>query len=199
MPNEQKIRQIVRDEILRNQNSSRFGVNSIPNHAHTGTDSSSRIKAEDIIPSTSVTGSITFSSVQEYTIQLNASFTPRNIQAYGVVTGTDGGAVRCLSVGSAQLTPTFYLQPGSSNFVVTGDIQYPFNGKPAQSSAYISMERGSNNDFYALVSEDHIVSIFFNGTIWARATVTGFSKTAITIDVPNLESGWSIIMNYVIS
>lgn len=38
---DQKIRQIVRDEITRSTNGTRFGVQSIPFHTHNGTDSPS--------------------------------------------------------------------------------------------------------------------------------------------------------------
>lgn len=38
---DQKIRQIVRDELTRNNNGARFGVNNIPFHTHNGIDSPS--------------------------------------------------------------------------------------------------------------------------------------------------------------
>lgn len=194
---EQRIRKIVQDELRRSQGAGRFGINQIPFHTHDGTNSQ-QIKAENIIPSTSVTGSITFAQATTYRIGLNASFTPRNIQTYGIVTGTDGGVVRVITIGSAQLTPTFYLQPNDDTSVVTGNLQFPFNGKPAQSSCYLSVERGGTSDFYAQVSEDHIVSVAYSG-VKARATVMGYSRNEVFIDVPFLESGWEIILNFVIT
>jgi len=204
---DQKIRQIVRDELNRRDASSRFALKSIPNHTHNGVDSLP-IQANNIIPSSSVTGSLTLSAVQEYTIQLNASFTPQSILAYGIATGDSGAtAWRVISIGSAQLTPTFYLQDPTDaatpdNYVITGELQFPFRGKPAQSSVFHSTRRGSNTTFYAGNSEDHIVSIFDGLTesdIQARVTVTGFSKTSITLDVPILEAGWEVILNFVIT
>lgn len=194
---DKRIRQIVQEELQRSNNAKRFSVNNIPFHTHDGINSP-QIKEESVIPSTSVTGSITFAQATTYRIGLNASFTPRTIQTYGIVTGTDGGAVRVITVGSAQLTPTFYLQPNDSTSVVTGNLQFPFNGKPAQSSCYLSVERGGTSDFYAQVSEDHIVSVAYSG-IKARATVMGYSRNEVFIDVPFLETGWEIILNFVIT
>jgi len=110
-----------------------------------------------------------------------------------------------LSIGSAQLTPTFYFQPQTDTSVITGDIQYPFQDKPAQSSSYLSITRGSTaNNTFAGVSEDHILSVGFpnpssEADIKARVTVVDFSRTAITLDVPYLASGWEIILNFVVS
>lgn len=211
---EQRIRRIVQDEIRKNSGKSRFGLQTIPYHVHDGVDSQ-QIQQNNILPSSSITGSITFARETTYTIRLNASFTPRNILAYGVVTGTyDPGTgalqTRILSVGSAQLTPTFYLidptpDGTADNYVVTSNKQYPFNGKPAQSSSYINVTRGSTaNNTFAGVSEDHLLSVVFpdptsEDDIRARVTVTDFSKTAITLEVPYLDDGWEITLNYVIT
>ncbi len=211
---EQKIRRIIRDEIARTNQSSRFNLESISNHAHTGTDSSPRIRQEDVIPSTSVVGSIEFSQQTTYTINLNASFTPSNVLAYGVVTGTyNGNAIRALTTGSAQLTPTFYLQPATDTSVVVGGPQYPFPTQqpdgssptvPAQSSSYISVSRGSDSDLFAGISEDHIVDLVYPNPssvddIRARVTVLGFSRNSIIVSVPYLENGWTIFLNFVIT
>lgn len=197
----EKIRQIVREEISRSNNSSRFQLNTIPNHTHNGIDSLP-IKAENIIPSTSITGFVSFAQTTTYTINLNSSFTPKMITTYGIVTGTYGGnQTRVMTYGTALLTPTFYLQANTDTVVDTGTLQFPFNDKPAQSSSFISVTRGGTSDFYAGVSEDHICSVNFptTGTIQARATVVGFSRTAITIDIPTLSSGWEITLNFVIT
>lgn len=201
---------MVRDEIRKEQNSSRFsGVSSIPNHDHDGKNSQP-IKAENVIPNTSVTGYVSFASETTYTLNLNSSFTPKMLTAYGIVTGTySGRAVRGMSFGTALLTPSFYFQKDNERSVQTGHIQFPFkaegdtssSGKPAQSSSFFSANRGSNSEFYAGVSEDHIVSINFPtaSTIQARVTVVSFSKTAIIINVPVLTPGWEVTLNFVIS
>lgn len=204
---EQKIRRIIREEIARDHNSSRYRVNAIPNHQHDGVDSL-KIKADNIVPSVSVSGRIEFAQTARYTINLNSSFTPSSILAYGnVFDSATSPTVRCLSIGSANLTPSFYLQPDTATTVVTGNIQYPFPTElfdgtfaevPLQSSTYLATGTGSPN-FRASSSEGHIVSIEYGGTIHARVTVIGYSKNAIILDVPYLTSGWSIIVNYVIT
>lgn len=199
---DKQIRRIVQDEMRRGASKSRFGLQMPQNHAHTGIDGSPQIKQSDVVPSTSVTGFISFADTTTYTINLNASFTPRQILAYGIVTGEySANQTRIMSIGTAQLTPTFYLQAETTRSVVTGNLQYPFQGKPAQSSSYINVTRGGTANFFAGVSEDHLLSVAFPTTanILARVTVTDFSKTAITLDVPYLESGWEITLNFVIS
>jgi hypothetical protein len=149
----------------------------------------------------SVSGNITFSQVATYTINLNSSFTPSNIQAYGNIIGTTGQ--RYFSVGSANLSPSFYLQPGTNTSVITGTIQYPFidpvlkTTVPLQSSAYFGAE-SAGGAMHTLSGEGHIVNVFYT-TAHARATVTSFSKSKIEIVVSNLDAGWEINMNYVIT
>jgi hypothetical protein len=207
---ESRIRQIVQDELRRSSDKARFKLNTIPNHIHNGKDSP-LIKAENIVPSTSIVGNVEMASVSTYTVNLNSSFTPKTILAYGTITGTySGQATRILTIGSAQLSPTFYLQPETTRTVVTGNIQYPFPTEqpdgstpsvPAQSSSYISVTRGGTSNFYAGSSEDHIVSVAFPSTseIKARATITDFSRDKVVINVPYLDSGWSIFLTLVIS
>jgi hypothetical protein len=283
MLDENKIRQIVQQELQRSNNASRFSVNSIPQHTHDGINSP-KIKAENIIPAVSVSGNITFAREDTYTIYLNSSFTPSRIQLYGLaysVTGTltftaaspetvtigtvyeietsagvptgqfvtittaginvtsivttgtattpastgnlnkvagtgsgssniaytaitDGTALgaRCQIVGSANLGPSFFLQPDSTSSVIIGDIQYPFFDPilkvtvPLQSNSYIWVQ--SPNIFKALAGEFHIVNVEA-GTIYARATVTEFSKDKVVIVVSDLETDWKIQANIVIT
>lgn len=202
MLTEQQVRKIVQQEIYRANNASRFnGITAIVDHHHNGVDAP-KILAENVVPSTSITGFVSFAQTTTYTINLNASFTPKMITAYGIVTGSYAGQqTRVMTYGTALLTPSFYLQADTTTVVNTGTLQFPFNGKPAQSSSFISVTRGGTSNFYAGVSEDHIVSINFPTTndIQARATVVDFSRSAITIDIPNLTSGWEITLNFVIS
>lgn len=191
----------MQQEIQRSNSAARFSVNSIPFHTHDGVNSPV-IKEENVQPSTSITGFVSFAQATTYQINLNASFTPRTVQVNGIVTGAySGQQTRVLTVGSALLTPTLYLQRNTTTSVVTGNLQYPFNNKPAQSSSFLSVTRGGTSNFYAGVSEDHIVSVNFPSTsdIQARATIIDFSRTSITIDVPNLTSGWEITLNFIIS
>ena len=279
---EATVKRIVQEEIKRSQSGGRFGMNQIPFHTHDGVNSQ-KIKEENIIPSVSVSGNIEFAREDTYTIYLNSSFTPSNIQLYGVaysITGTltftadrpssvvagtiydvedssgvstgirvtvsttavgttsivttggllpppttgildrlvgsgDGSitytsvsdgttlGVRCQIIGSANLGPSFYLQPGSNSAVVTGNIQYPFidpvleTTVPLQSNSYIWTQ--SSNIFRALSGEFHIVNVQGGSTIYARATVTEFNKEKIVIVVSDLEPNWTIAANIVIT
>ena len=207
MPNEQKLRQMMREEIAKANASSRFQYGSIPHHTHNGTDSL-QIKDSNIIPSTSVVGTLTVASATTHVINLNAEFTPRSIQVNGIFTGTySGNAVRGQFIGNAQLTPTFYLTDNSTSGdtnVYEQKIQFPFNGKPAQQSSFLWTTRNATANFFAGVSSDHLVSVFYGldpstSDDTARVTVTDFSKTSITLDVPVLSSGWTLYLNFTIT
>lgn len=204
MPNidENKIRQIVRDEIARNKGASRFDVQNIPFHDHNGINSP-KVEAGDLIPSTSMSGNITFEQATTYTINLNSNFTPTRILVYGNVLGS--GSQRYFTFGSANLTPSFFLQPQSTTSVAPNNVQYPFIDPnldavvPLQSSAYFGAE-AAGGALHTLSSEGHVVNVAYPlNTIHARATVTAFSKNKITIVVSFLDAGWSINANYVIT
>lgn len=207
---ESRIRQIVQDEMRRNESAGRFGVKNIPYHTHNGVDSQN-IKADSVIPAASITGTITIDQATTYTLNLDASFTPQLVAVDGIMTGTSpvtGATARIHVVGSAFLTPSFYFeenrpdsQPVANTVVDTLDLQFPFNGKPAQESSFLWVAKnGSANEAYAGVSRDHIVSVFYGtdpstSDDIARVTLTQFSKTSITFEVPVLESGWELYLN----
>ena len=209
MPNEQKIRQIVREELARKDDSSRFRLTSIPNHKHDGVDSL-KIRQENIIPSVSVSGRITFAQETDYTINLNSNFTPSRIELYGIAYDASGiGGYRTMTVGTANLGPSFYLQPvaGSTTSVQQGTKQYPFPTQmydgsyatiPLQSCTYLWVSNGSSN-YHGQPSEGHILNVEWGGTIYARMTVTDFSKSAITLRVDVLDTNWEIYTNIVIT
>lgn len=198
-----QVRKIVRQEIYNGQNAQRFGgINAIPNHHHDGIDSL-KINANSLIPSVSVSGSISFSSSDTYTIYLNSSFTPTFIQCYGNITGS--GSELYMSIGSASLRPSFYLQPDTTRTVVTGNVEYPFVDPnlgvsvPLQSCCYIGAEStSSGNNMHSLVSEGHIVNIFYGSDIKARATITEFTRSYIKIQT-TIDAGWTINGNFVIT
>lgn len=200
--NEQQIRQLIQQEIAREKSSSRFGINSIPNHTHNGVDSL-RIKEEDLVQSVSVSGNISFASSDEYTIYLNSSFTPSSIIAYGNITGS--GLELYMSIGTASLVPSFYLQPKTTRTVVTGSIEYPFIDPnldatvPLQSCCYIGSEStATGSNMHSLSSEGHIVNVYYGSDIKARATVTAFTRDYIKFQT-TIDAGWEMNINYVIT
>lgn len=210
---EQQIRQIVQQELQRSNNASRFTVNNIPQHTHDGINSP-QIKAESVIPSTSVMGTVEMATEGAvYSLKLNSNFTPQQIIAHGVVTGTySGSAMRVITWGTAQLTPSFYFQPVDGQLAVSvGNIQYPFpttmpDGSkpsvPAQSCSYLAVSRGSVANTFALTSENHIVSVGgfpASGDIYARATIVGYNRNEILVYVPTLDAGWTIFLTFIVT
>ncbi len=202
---EQDVRKIAQDEIRRANTTSRFGVTDNSFHTHNGVDSP-KLNANNILPSVSVSGSMTFSSAAVYTLKINALFTPSNIFCTGNVIGS--GTERYTFVGTAQLGPSFYFQPQDNRTVVTGKIQYPFQDPnnpsfgtniPMQSSSYYGSE-SEGGARHTLVGNFHIIDIQYPvGTVHARATITDFSRTSITVTVETLESGWRINANFVVT
>lgn len=193
---ENKIRAIVKDEIRRADATSRFNFRSIPFHIHDG-KGSERIQENDIIPSANISGSITFAQKTQYTLRLNASFTPSFITVYGNVVDLSGSGARFITTGTASLSRGYYFQPETTTSVQTGDVEYPLNGEPLQSAVYFGID--PFNNFRTLVTETNIVSIEFGGSIYARATIVDFSREAIIVDVPYLASTWEMNLNFVIS
>jgi len=201
---ENRIRQIVQQELGRSSNGGRFGLNTIPFHTHDGINSQ-KIKEENIIPATSISGSITFAQETTYTLYLNSSFTPRSIFCTGNVTG---GSQRYVFTGTAQLGASFFFQPESTTSVRPGGPQYPFTDPnfpeygtniPMQSCTYFGAE-SAGGALHTLVGNFHIVDIQFPiGTSHARATVTDFSRDKITIIVDALDSGWEINANFIVT
>lgn len=201
---ETRIRKMVQDEIARAAKSNQFGLQKIPYHVHNGVDSP-KISENSLVQSVSVSGNISFASSDEYTIYLNSSFTPSSVMAYGNVTGS--GAELYMTFGTANLVPSFYLQPDTTRTVVTGNVQYPFvdpnlspvTTVPMQSSIYIGAESTSTGSgMHSLSSEGHIVNVFYGGDIKARATITEFTKSYIKIQT-TIDSGWEINANIVIT
>lgn len=209
--NEQQILALIRREIQANESRNRFTTTKVPYHTHNGTDSLP-IQANNVVPSTSIIGNVEFSQQATYIINLNSAFTPQRIFVNGTISGLYGGVqVRGTFNGVAQLTPTLYLQPSTPTSVITGTKQYPFNGFPAQCSSFVASFREPynfgtgtvSNPVFAGSSEFHIASIFMPTTsdtdIQARATITNFSSSSITVDIPILEPNWTLFINFVIT
>lgn len=204
--NEQQIRQIIQDEMRKQNGRTRFGLQQTQFHAHTGNDGTPQLREENIIPSLSASGSITMASEAIYTLQFNSSFTPRSVLATGNVIGS--GTERYTFIGTAQLIPSFYFQESDSRTVITGGPQYPFTDPnnpqygsniPMQSCSYYGSESNTGAR-HTLVGNFHIIDIQYPvGTSHARATIIDFSKTSITIAVETLDAGWEINANFVVT
>lgn len=204
---EQKIRAIIQEEIRKNGSNSRFTQNPVQRHIHNGLDSP-QLTQNNIIPGVSVSGSISMQQEAVYTLNLNGLFTPTTVTVSGVVVDNPNApTIRAFFYGSAQLGPSFYFQPLTNTSVQTGTLQFPRgtpefpNGSvPVQHSVYTSTKSDAlaGGVFHALADEGHIVDVEYSG-IHARATITNFSRTAVEVTVSDLDSGWAIIGNWVIT
>jgi hypothetical protein len=206
---EKKVKEMIKKEMDRREKSKRFGLQNSIQHTHDG-DNSPRIPDPNLDRNPAVLGSVTFGTLnQDYTFRLNMPYTPRRIHCNGLVYNPDSGNnIRIITVGEAYLGKGFYLQPETSNSVIVGDIQYPapteqpdgsVKNVPLQCSSWFWANRSDNDQYFASVSENHIVSVSFSGTTYARITVTDFSKDKIVFSVPFLESGYEVIANFLIT
>jgi len=201
---ENKVKKLIEQELNKREAKQRFGRQNVPNHVHDGGESP-KIRDLDIDRNPGVIGSVTFSTVgQEYTFRLNMPQTPRMVYCNGIVYDTNR---RILTNGIAYLGKGYYLQPDTSSSVVVGDLPYPAateqpdgstKNVPIQGSSWLWADKSNGADYKAAVSENHIVSVGFSGTIYARVTVVDFSKDKVVFSVPYLESGYEVIANFLI-
>lgn len=97
MSNDAYIRQIVREELSRNQQQARFNLNVNPNVRHTGIDAFP-IDSQNLAPGLKTSGRVEFDSVGTYTF--NTNFKPSFITFYGNPYHTTGGTIASISVGA---------------------------------------------------------------------------------------------------
>ena len=202
---EEQIRQIVRDENNKMQRGDRFGFTNTNFHDHSGTNGV-KIQEKNLKSFTPVSGAVTFAEAKSYIIHLNSDVAPSSIFMYGNVIGNSGQ--KFVVFGSAQLKPGFYLQAQTTNSVIAGGPQYPFvepahpeygSNIPMQSTAYYGQE-SAGGSFHTLTAGFHIIDVEYPvGTIYARMTVTDFSKDSITLEVETLATGWEINANFIIT
>jgi hypothetical protein len=206
---ESQVRRVVQEELRRGLTNTRFGYQNVPLHEHDGVEAP-KVKDNNINRNPAILGSITLSTEgQTYTLETNTPFTPRKIECNGLVYNPDSGNnIRVITTGAAYLGEGYYFQPSSSNSVVVGDIRYPAPTKqpdgstknvPLQYSSWFWANRNDNDQYFAAVSENHIVSVAVGATIYARVTVVDFSKDRVVLSVPFLESGYEVIANFLIT
>lgn len=289
---EQKIRQIVQQEIQKSGSNGRFSQSPLQRHVHNGLDSPP-INNDNVIKNIPVSGSITMAHVGIYTLGLaNTPSTATQVFFNGVVTnavdgvltaasitvghagtgytagdivsvtggslgkltidtvggsgeatavsvltggsgytsdtnvvvtgGTGSGlwvdttaatssiTIRAHCIGTANLAPSFYLQPSTSSTVNAGGPQQEIIQSSSMflvdsTSTSYSVSGGAGGTVSvpikavrALVDEGHIVDVEYSG-IKARATVLSYSKNTITVEVETLASGYQIVGNWVIT
>ena len=202
---EAQVKKLIQKELDLRSKKQRFGRQEASNHNHDG-GNSPKVADANLDRNPAVLGSVTFATAgQTYTFELNMPYTPRKISCNFIIAGS---TVRMIGVGEAYLGEGYYLQPVNSNTVRVGDIKYPApteqpdgstKSVPLQCSNWFWANRANNDQYFAAVSENHIVSVSFSGTIYARVTVVDFSKDKIVFSVPYLESGYEVFANFLIT
>lgn len=176
---------MIRQEISKSQQSSRFNLNVNPNVRHTGIDSPP-INQNSITGGIRVTGGVTFET--ETTYKINISFNPTAVWMHGNVTGPRGE--RFIIVGNAQLGTSYYLQPESATSVKIGGLKETI----IQSNTYFGSD--SLGGLHTLEDDGHIFNIFYLGSLLVRGTITDYNSSSITISFTGgtnlLTPGWTV-------
>lgn len=192
--NEQEIRRIARDEILKNFNS---GTPRVPPHNHNESDNL-RISQSDIIPATVYDGTINMSqgtiagSYPTQTITWASYLIPapsaiNSVTFYGGALNTAAATpLHAMIVGQARLTSGYQYQPGTSNSVVAGTIKESIT----QGSAAIIMSNAGtsiirNSQSYIAFASDS------SNNIYAVARIYSYSNSQLVVQTA-FATNWSL-------
>jgi len=180
----------ARDQALKvyKEQGNRYGIAKVPLHYHNNIDSPN-IPSQSIIQGARVCGDITMAQAN-VTYQIATPFKPRSIIFNGIVYNNSGVGItiRALVNGRAELGTSYYLQPGTATTVIAGTQLE----KVIQSYAMLLVDSSGANKNAALANDQHIISVTYNGTIVARATVTGYSNGYVNVYTDTLGAGWEI-------
>lgn len=175
---------------MRSAQSNRFNLTNTTRHQHTQNDVAP-INQNDITPGNTVVGSaITFAQKVVYKIGVN--FNPTSVLIHGNVTGASGE--KFFIVGNAQFGPSLYLQPNTTNSVITGGSRQTI----VQAASYFGYDGTS---FHTLVSDGpNIVDVAYPAnTIHARAQIIGYNNKNLLFQVTDLDAGWAINASFTIT
>lgn len=188
MTDEQKIRQIVRDEIRRSDSSSRFALKSIPNHTHNGTDSLA-ISEDNIILTKKLYTQIVQTTSEVVTL--------RNVQNIGRVSfhgfaanNAGGGTAteKATISGEAIFGECLDFTGNGTNIQVTTS---PPGDKFIQSCNYIYIDTGTLTDA-TVGSAPYLAYVEDPNAFKAGIAITGITTDTIEITT-SLSSGWKIV------
>lgn len=190
----QEMQALIQSEIQRYMVQKQYAVSKIPNHVHNGSDAP-KISQNNIIRNTGVTGSVTFSAVDTYSLGLPSN--PRFVSVEGMIVDTLTGApdrYRVFTQGKAVLGGGVYMQPGTNRSTIVDPRYAP---QPIiQSASSILTDDNSGTTYYAQTSEGNIV--FMDnpvGTVIAR--LTSYNDTELIITVISLPTNWRIEVNVI--
>lgn len=179
---------MIRQELAKSKQASRFNLNVNPRVSHTGLDSPP-INSSNIKSGLKTTGAVTFAEIKDY--KFNVNFTPSLVQFYGIASDIASG-YRSLIVGQAALGQNLYFQPTNSSTVTVG-------GKFEIIQSYAQFLYNNGGAAHATADDQHIIDCTDGSTIFARATVSSYGQNFFVITVDNLAPGWSINGSYFVS
>lgn len=206
--NEQQIRQLIRDEMLKNANS---GAPIVPRHTHNDVDSPA-IRYANILTSPVYNGTITMTqgtitgSVPNQVITWANYYIPAPSKVStvqfmgGALNTTASPAIHAMIVGEAELIGGFQYQPGTSNSVTMGKT--PVN--IIQGSAAFVMTNGAGGGgagAFSILrnSQGHIAyASDASNNIYAMADVLSFNNNQITIRTA-FAANWSLSGLWIVS
>jgi hypothetical protein len=187
--NEEQIRQIVREEMVRNY---RSGAPLIPPHTHNGNDNL-RIPQSNIV--SSVKGNAFIESIVSETFTLSVTASPTSVIFVGyAANNASGGSAnkRAIINGNAQLGAS-YLFTGSGSTFSPGARQ-----SLVQVSNAMYVDSGSLGNNRVTTSDAAIALVQdSSGTTIVSVTIVSFDSKSVTFQT-TLASGWEITGNYLV-
>lgn len=188
MLNEQRVRQIMREEIFRANNASRFnGVTSVVDHIHNGIDAP-KINADNLVNGTANNSLIVMNE--------NETFQLKNVQGISQIV-FNGFAANNADGSSA-----------TQRALINGTVAFGRCLRFTGSGSVLTPEAGGNETAYTQgcssmyllnqvdavrvgSSSEHFAYVTDGSTVVATAKVVGVSLDSISIQV-ELESNWQI-------
>lgn len=192
---ENKIRQIVKDEMQRNYHS---GTPQVPPHIHDGI-SNLKVDRSNVINLVGIMGNIDFASNDTYTLYFSTP-NPARIDMNGFA--FDNGLVdsSVLTVGMALLSTSYYFQPRNDRSASQGGLAFPLSGILAQCSSNLYvLDEGTTNDTFPHANQFFIMNARNSSTVFATMQLKNLTATSIDIEVTNLHADWRISANFIIS
>ncbi len=201
---EQKIRQIVKDEMNRNYMS---GDPKIPPHTHDGV-TNFKIKRSDAVNPIGVMGKIDFISNDTYTLYFTSP-NPSRLDLYGFAFDNVATDSSVMTIGIALLSKSYYFQPLTTRTVKQGGLAYPTRqatptaapGAIAQCSSNLYNQDNAafsntfphNNQFFIMNA------LRASGDCVGTLEIRNLTATSVDVIVTNLISGWKISANFIIT
>lgn len=195
---EQRIRQIVQQEIGALRARDVFSINQVPQHIHSGLSGDApNIPANNIIP-IAAGGSRIDMETSDVIYRIQVTSIPRMVFFHGVA--TDGAtSYRAIVNGTAVFSPCYMFINAGNRTVIPETVSAnsnQVNRSVIQGCSSLTVAKsGTVNEAYAWVSEYNLCEVVVGASspsnLRAEAWITDFTEGYIDVYV-RLYSGWSI-------